>query len=90
MRSLPALILGFRRTVLGKCRAQAVPTVPVRTRSAPRCRRASDVIEADSLLLVKPYLVAHEQAQERRRQRERRRAAVLAVVRQDYVPAVTK
>ncbi|MGW9029495.1 hypothetical protein ACWGQ5_36340 [Streptomyces sp. NPDC055722] len=88
--SLLALILGFRRAVLGKCRAEAVPTVPIRTRSAPCCQRASDVIETDSLLLVKPYLVAHEQAQERRRQRERRRAAVLAVVGQAYVPAVTK
>jgi hypothetical protein len=64
--------------------------VPIRTRSAARCQHASDVIEADFLPLVKPYLVAHEQAQERRRQMERRHAAVLAVVGQDYVPEVTK
>ncbi|MDT0469865.1 hypothetical protein [Streptomyces gibsoniae] len=89
MRSLLALILDFLRAVLGRRRAEAVQTASIRTLPALRCQRAADVIEADSLLLVKPY-VAHERAQEGRRQGERQRAAVTTVVGQDYVPAVTE
>lgn len=90
MRSLLALILGFLRPVLGKRWAEAAPTVPIRTRPAPRCQRAADVVETESLLLVKPHLLAHEQAQEGRRRRERGRAAVGAVVGQEYVSEVTE
>ncbi|MGW0633306.1 hypothetical protein [Streptomyces sp. NPDC002758] len=90
MRSLLALVLGFLRAALGKSRAETAPTAPIRTFLAPRCQRAADVIEADFLLLVGPYPVVHGQAHERRRRRERRRAAVLAVVGQDYVSAVTE
>ncbi|GAA3811712.1 hypothetical protein GCM10022206_57900 [Streptomyces chiangmaiensis] len=87
MRSLVALILGFLRAVLGKCRAQAAP---IRTLSAPRCQRAADVMETESLLLVKSYLVEHEQAREGRCRREKGCTAVLAVVGQDCVSAVTE
>lgn len=90
MRSVLTLILSVLLTVRGMRWAETVPTTaPVRPLPAPRCQRPADVIEANSPPLVRPYLVAHEQAQERRRQRERRRAAVLAVMGQDYVPAVT-
>ncbi|MER5917703.1 hypothetical protein ABT124_47250 [Streptomyces sp. NPDC001982] len=89
MRSVLALILSVLLTVRGMRWAETVPTAPVRPLPAPRCQRPADVIETDSLPLVRPYLVAHEQAQERRRQRARRRAAVLAVMGQDYVPTVT-
>ncbi|MFF4960996.1 hypothetical protein ACFY2Z_28820 [Streptomyces sp. NPDC001222] len=88
MRSLLALVLGFLRAALGKSRAEAVPSTPIRTFLAPRCQRAADVIEADFLLVVRPYLVVH--GHERRRQRERRRATVPAVVGQDYVSAATE
>jgi hypothetical protein len=50
----------------------------------------SDVIEADFLLVVRPYPVVHDQAPERWGRRERRRAALPAVVGQDDLPAVTE
>ncbi|MGW5482809.1 hypothetical protein [Streptomyces sp. NPDC004008] len=90
MRSLLALVLGFLRDALAKSLAETVPMVPKRPLPIARCQRASDVIEADFLLVVRPYSVVHEQAHERRRRRERRRAAVLAVVGRDYLPAVTE
>ncbi|QMV12303.1 hypothetical protein GJU35_13820 [Streptomyces lincolnensis] len=50
-----------------------------------------DVISADGLPLVRPYLTAWERErdeQDRRRlQRDRRQAAVLATLGQDYTPA---
>ncbi|MEV8559505.1 hypothetical protein AB0478_24285 [Streptomyces sp. NPDC051917] len=90
MRSLLALVLGVLRAALGKSLAETAPTAPKRPVPIARRQRASDVIEADFLLVVRPYPVMHEQAHERQRRRERRRAAVLAVVGQDYLPAVTE
>jgi hypothetical protein len=90
MRSLLALVLGFLRAALGKSLAETAPTAQRRPVPIARRQRASDVIEAVFLLAVRPYPVVHEQAHERRRRRERRRAAVLAVVGQDYLPAVTE
>lgn len=49
----------------------------------------TDVIAADGLPLVRPYVVVWERERderERRLQRERRRAAVLATLGQDYFP----
>ncbi|MBQ1100296.1 hypothetical protein KBY55_30570 [Streptomyces sp. b94] len=55
-----------------------------------RCPHLSDVITADGLPLVRPYVVEWERerdAHDRRRlQGERRRVAVLATLGKDYVP----
>ncbi|MER6066520.1 hypothetical protein ABT167_36225 [Streptomyces sp. NPDC001792] len=89
MRSLLALVLSCLRAALGKSLAETAPTAPKRPVPIAR-QRASDVIEADFLLVVRPYPVVHDQAPERWRRRERCRAAVPAVVGQDYLPAVTE
>ncbi|MFD5267556.1 hypothetical protein [Streptomyces sp. NPDC058335] len=58
---------------------------------AASTQRPADVIPADGLPLVRPYLAVWERerdARDRRHlQRERRRAAVLATLGQDYVPS---
>lgn len=90
MRSLLALVLSCLRAALGKSLAETAPTAPKRPVPMAHRQRASDVIEADFLLMVRPYPVMHDQAPERQRRRERRRAAVPAVVGQDDLPAVTE
>jgi hypothetical protein len=90
MRSLLALVLGFLRAALGKSLAETASTAPKRPVPIARRQRVSDVIEADFLLVVRPYPVVHDQAPERWGRRERRRAALPAVVGQDDLPAVTE
>ncbi|MER6561005.1 hypothetical protein ABT300_25395 [Streptomyces sp. NPDC001027] len=93
MRSLLAAILSLFLPPRGAHRAPGGPVF----RTAPPCmppRRTqpcpADVLLADGLPLVRPYLAAWEcerDALDRRHvQRERRRAAVLATMGQDYVP----
>jgi hypothetical protein len=89
MRDPISALLAWFLPARGKHRAETVSTVTARRLPAHRSPRPAEVIEADFLSLVRPYVVAHERAQERSRQRERRRAAVLASLGQDYVPAVT-
>ncbi|MGJ5826309.1 hypothetical protein [Streptomyces ossamyceticus] len=54
------------------------------------CPHPADLIAADGMPLVRPYVVEWERERDerdrRRVQRERRRAAVLATLGQDYVP----
>ncbi|WP_460065895.1 hypothetical protein [Streptomyces sp. YKOK-I1] len=92
MRSLLAAILSLFLPPRGTHRALDAPPivspgVPVRrTRPYP-----ADVIPADGLPLVRPYLAVRERERDeldrRRLQRGRRRAAVLATLGQDYVPS---
>ncbi len=93
MRTLLGWVLTLFLPARGKRRAVAVPTAPVRTvphpLPAPRCPRPAEVINADSLPLVRPYLVHFEREQERQQQRERRRALALAALGQDYVTGAT-
>ncbi|OAH11578.1 hypothetical protein STSP_50890 [Streptomyces jeddahensis] len=94
MRTLLEWILTLFLPPRGKRRACAVPTAPGRTvpcppRSARHRRLDDDVIHADGLPLVRPYLLHAEREQERWQQRERRRALALATLGQDYVPAVS-
>ena len=99
MRSLLAAILSLFLPPRGAHRALAPSPSPLPAVSAQRpahARRtrpyAPDVILADGLPLVRPYLAVWERerdAQDRTHlQRERRRAAVLATLGQDYVPSV--
>jgi hypothetical protein len=90
MRSLLAPVPGFLRAALGQSLAETASTAPKRPLPIARRQRASDVIEADFLLVVRPCPVMHEQAHERQRRRERRRAAAPAVVEQGDLPAVTE
>ncbi|MDQ0683990.1 hypothetical protein QFZ56_002953 [Streptomyces achromogenes] len=94
MRSLLSAILSLFLPPRGAHRAPGGPEF----RTAPPCvppRRArpcpADVILADGLPLVRPYLAVWERERDAldrgRLQRERRRAAVLATLGQDYVPA---
>ncbi|MDX3619121.1 hypothetical protein, partial [Streptomyces europaeiscabiei] len=59
-------------------------------RPAPQCPFLGDVIRADGLPLVRPYVVVWERERDeldrRRLQRARRRAAVLATPGQDHYP----
>ncbi|MFD9432908.1 hypothetical protein [Streptomyces sp. NPDC060002] len=88
MRSLLAAILGLFLPPRGAHRApdRTPPPFP-----AVRAEPPADVILADGLPLVRPYLAVWEREREaldrRRLQRERRRAAVLATLGQDCVPA---
>ncbi|MGW0712244.1 hypothetical protein ACWD4G_40940 [Streptomyces sp. NPDC002643] len=99
MRSLLAAILslflpprGAHRAPGGPLLLTACPLAPAhQPASARRSRsRSADVITADGLPLVRPYLVVWERERDeldrRRLQRERRRAAVLATLGQDYLP----
>ncbi len=86
MRSLLAALLALFLPARGKRRAAPAPVVrPVpRPLPAPRAPRPADVIDADRLPLVRPFVIAHERQQERERQRERRTAAALAAFGIDY------
>ncbi|MCX5263662.1 hypothetical protein [Streptomyces sp. NBC_00199] len=96
MRSLLAAVLSLFLPPRGAHRRVApapLPGVPARRSAHARGARPrpGDVILADGLPLVRPYLAVWEREREDldrgRLQRERRRAAVLATLGQDYVPA---
>ncbi|MEU0585532.1 hypothetical protein [Streptomyces sp. NPDC006132] len=97
MRSLLTAILTLFLPARGAHRAAAPPPLPLTpcppTPEPPpviTCLRPADVITADGMPLVRPYVVEWERERDerdrRRLQRERRRAAVLATLGQDYVP----
>lgn len=97
MRSLVAAILALFLPARGAHRAAAPPPLsPTSRPPAPNpspvitCPHPADLITADSMPLVRPYVVEWERERDerdrRRLQRERRRAAVLATLGQDYVP----
>jgi hypothetical protein len=101
MRSLLAAILSLFLPARGAHRATgrspsttASPPAPVH-QPAPTARRPraypADIVLADCLPLVRPYLAVWERERDeqdhRRLQRNRRRAAVLATLGQDYIPA---
>ncbi|MFJ9018532.1 hypothetical protein ACIRPU_00880 [Streptomyces sp. NPDC102259] len=92
MRSLLAAILSLFLPPRGAHRSPDVPAFPTASPCAPPRRTPpTDVIIADGLPLVRPYLAVWERERDaldrRHLQRERRRAAVLATLGQDYVPA---
>ena len=97
MRSLLAAILNLFLPARGAHRSVAPPPLPpILCPPTPQpppvvtCPHPADVITADGMPLVRPYVVAWERERDerdrRRLQRERRRAAVLATLGQDYVP----
>ncbi|MFJ8807406.1 hypothetical protein [Streptomyces sp. NPDC102490] len=97
MRSLLAAILALFLPARGAHRAAAPPPLPhTSCPTAPEpppvitSPHPADVITADGMPLVRPYVVEWERERDeldrRRLQRERRRAAVLASLGQDYVP----
>jgi hypothetical protein len=84
MRNLIAALLAWFLPPRGAHRAEVVSTAPARALPTPLAPRPVDVIDADTLPLIRPYVLAHEQAQERWRQRERGAAAALATFGIDY------
>ena len=99
MRSLLAAILSLFLSSRGAHRAADTPPSftagpPARTYQPGPARRPgphpADVIAADGLPLVRPYLAVWERERDeldrRRLRRERRRAAVPGPLGQDYVP----
>jgi hypothetical protein len=99
MRSLLAAILSLFLPSRGAHRVADVPPCltawpPVRTYQPGPARRTgphpAEVIPADGLPLIRPYLAVWERERDeldrRRLQGERRRAAVLATLGQDCVP----
>ncbi|MCP9986485.1 hypothetical protein LUX01_07020 [Streptomyces sudanensis] len=98
MRTLLAAILALFLPARGAHRstASSPPLPPTLRPPAPErplvitCPRPADLITADGMPLVRPYVVEWERERDererRRLQRERRRAAVLATLGQDYVP----
>ncbi len=96
MRSLLAAVLSLFLPPRGMRRCLTPPPFPAVSAPRPvRPRRTrtcpADVLLADGLPLVRPYLAVWERERDaldrRYLQRERRRAAVLATLGQDYVPA---
>ncbi|MFG3264892.1 MULTISPECIES: hypothetical protein [Streptomyces] len=96
MRSLLAAILSLFLPPRGAHRALDPSPFPAASVQRPAHARrtrpyAPDVIPADGLPLVRPYLAVWERERDardhRHLQRERRRAAVLATLGQDYVPS---
>lgn len=101
MRSLLASILSLFLPAHGAHRATGKPSSSTALPSALAHHPASvarrtwaystDVVLADGLPLVRPYLAVSERGRDeqdhRRLQRDRRRAAVLATLGQDYIPA---
>ncbi|MET9134404.1 hypothetical protein [Streptomyces antibioticus] len=100
MRSLLAAILTLFLPARGTHRS-APPPPPLPLTPCPPapepspvlpCPHPADVITADGMPLVRPYVVEWERERDehdrRRLQRERHRAAVLAALGQDCVPAV--
>src|SRR3954469_4896935 len=97
MRSLLAAILSLFLPPRGAHRAPRdllpFPAASSRRPVHPRRPRPwpADVIPADALPLVRPYLAVWERERDARDsgqlQRERRRAAVLATLGQDYLPS---
>ncbi|WOT35397.1 hypothetical protein [Streptomyces coeruleorubidus] len=98
MRSLLAAILALFLPARGTHRSAAppppLPLTPCPPAPVPppviTCPHPADLITADGMPLVRPYVVEWERERDehdrRRLQRERRRAAVLATLGQDYVP----
>lgn len=99
MRSLLAAILTLFLPPRGTHRALGTPSFPAVVPPVPPHRPVSvrrtrphlpDLVPADGLPLVRPYLAVWERERDARDrqclQRERRRAAVLATLGQDYVP----
>ncbi|MFJ1804797.1 MULTISPECIES: hypothetical protein [unclassified Streptomyces] len=92
MRSLLAAILSLFLPPRGAHRALDPVTFPLPLPfPAASAQRPADVIPADALPLVRPYLAVWERERDerdrRQLQRERRRAAVLATLGQDYIPS---
>ncbi|MEU9305995.1 hypothetical protein [Streptomyces sp. NPDC048256] len=94
MRSLLAAILSLFLPPRGAHRSPGVPAFPTASPCVPPRRTRpwpADVVLADGLPLVRPYLAVWERERDAldrgQLQRERRRAAVLATLGQDYVPA---
>ncbi|MFI9758157.1 hypothetical protein ACIHFB_09485 [Streptomyces sp. NPDC051963] len=101
MRSLLAAVLSLFLPARGAHRAtgrppslSSNPPIPAHqpARTARRTRAyPADIVLADGLPLVRPYLGVWERERDeqdhRRLQRDRRRAAVLATLGQDYIPA---
>ncbi|WP_432066386.1 hypothetical protein [Streptomyces sp. C10-9-1] len=91
MRSLLAVLCALFLPARGKHRATPTPAVRRFHRSlpTPKAPRPADVIEADRLPLVRPYLGGFEWQQEGERQRDRRAAAALSTMGVDFlgVPA---
>ncbi|MEU0117423.1 hypothetical protein ABZ137_27960 [Streptomyces bobili] len=90
MRSLLAAILSLFLPPRGAHRALD-PFPLLLPPPAASAQRPVDVVLADALPLVRPYLAVWERERDERDrrhlQRERRRAAVLATLGQDYVPS---
>jgi hypothetical protein len=97
MRTLLAGILALFLPARGAHRSAAPPSLPLTVcPPAPEHPpvitrpRPADLITADGMPLVRPYVVEGERERDerdrRRLQRERRRAAVLATLGQDCVP----
>lgn len=86
LRTLVAAFLAWFLPARGKRRATPAPVVRrvPRPLPAPRAPRPTDVIEADGLPLVRPYVVAGERQREQERQRDRHTAAALATFGIDY------
>ncbi|GAA0914057.1 hypothetical protein GCM10009549_28090 [Streptomyces thermoalcalitolerans] len=82
MRNLIAAFLAWFLPPHGTHRAESVRTQPVRavSRSLPllRAPRPADVIEADGLPVVRPYVLHHEREQMRKQQRAGRAASLRA------------
>ena len=96
MRSVLAAILNLFLPPRGAHRSLDRSPFPAVSAQRPAHARrtrpyAPDVILADGLPLVRPYLAVWERERDaldrRYLQRERRRAAVLATLGQDYVPS---
>lgn len=88
MRSLLAAILSLFLPSRGAHRAVPPPLPPTSCPPAPACppappRPPLDVITADGMPLVRPYVVVWERELD---ERDRRRAAVLAALGQDHCP----
>lgn len=101
MRSLLAAVLSLFLPARGAHRAtgrppslSSNPPTPAH-QPAPTARRTraypADIVLADGLPSVRPYLGVWERERDeqdhRRLQRDRRRAVVLATLGQDYIPA---
>ncbi len=86
MRNPIAALIAWFLPAQGKRRATPAPTVRrvPRPLPTPRAPRPTDVIDADRLPLVRPFVIAHERQREQERQRERRTAAALATFGIDY------
>lgn len=83
MRNLIAVLLAWFLPPRGTHRAEPVRTRPAcalpRLLPSFRAPRPADVIEADGLPVVRPYVLHHEREQMRKQQRAGRAASLRAV-----------